>query len=161
MSHWNISIENLDNNKTKMNERFGWILNTADISTLDRNITNTNYKQNISLFLQDHIKQINMTFFGNDGINLPSSESMLKSNRLQSWNNNGQEGVIASLPAVIKNLFSSNCKIELLTIDADGYLVSCGNASNYSELQTNYNNYKTHRDQNIIDEYKIKYPWLY
>lgn len=154
-------ISYLDSDKTKMNERFGWILNTADISTLDRNITNTNYKQNISLFLQDHIKQINMTFFGNDGINLPSSESMLKSNRLQSWNNNGQEGVVTSLPAVIKNVFDGNCKIELSTIDADGYLVSCGTASNYSELQTNYNKYKTYRDQNTVDEYSAEYPWLY
>jgi hypothetical protein len=154
-------ISYLDSDKTKMNERFGWILNTADISTLDRNITNTNYKQNISLFLQDHIKQINMTFFGNDGINLPSSESMLKSNRLQSWNNNGKEGVVTSLPAVIKNIFDGNCKIELSTIDADGYLVSCGTASNYSELQNNYNKYKTYRDQNTVDEYSAEYPWLY
>ena len=135
--------------------------NTNDISTLDKTITNTNYKQNISNFLIEHITQINLTFFGNDGKTLPTSTSNLKSTRLQTWNKDGKEGILASLPSVIKNLFDSGCKIELSTIDIDGNVISCGNANSYTALLNNFAAYKNYVADKIPSDYIVKYPWLY
>ena len=154
-----ISVQ--DTAKTKINERYCWMTNTNDISTLDKTITNTNYKQNISNFLIEHITQINLTFFGNDGKTLPTSTSNLKSTRLQTWNKDGKEGILASLPSVIKNLFDSGCKIELSTIDIDGNVISCGNANSYTALLNNFAAYKNYVADKIPSDYIVKYPWLY
>lgn len=153
----------MDNTKTTIKTKYTWMESINPISTLERSITNTNYKENITNFYIEHIKQINKTFFGNDGITLPTSSNNLKSTRFQSFrgSNASNEGKVVQLDSVLKRHINNNDTIELLTIDEDGYTISCGKSNNYTNLLTNYNSYKEFVKDKIDNNIKSKYPWLF
>ena len=156
-------ISAMDNTKTTINTKYTWMASTNPISTLERSIINPSYKENITNFYIEHITQINKTFFGNDGIMLPASSNELKSNRFQSFkgNNASNEGKVVQLDSVLKRHINNNDTIELLTIDEDGYTISCGKSNNYTDLLTNYNSYKEFINDKINNSIKNKYPWLF
>lgn len=156
-------ISAMDNTKTTIKTKYTWMKSTNPTSTLERSITNTNYKENIADFYSEHIKQINKTFFGNDGITLPTSSNNLNSSRFQSFkgDNASNEGKVVQLDSVLKRHINNNDTIELLTIDEDGYTISCGKSNSYANLLTNYNSYKEFINDKINNSIKNKYPWLF
>ena len=156
-------VSALDNTKTIINTKYTWMESANPVSILERSITNTKYKENITNFYIEHITQINKTLFGYDGIPLPASSNDLKSNRFQSFkgSNASNEGKVVQLDSVLKRHINNNDTIELLTIDEDGYTISCGKSNNYNNLLTNYNSYKEFVNDKINNSIKNKYPWLF
>jgi 6-pyruvoyl-tetrahydropterin synthase len=153
----------MDNTKATINTKYTWMENTNHVSILERSIANPNYKENITNFYIEHIKQINKTFFGNDGITLPATANNLNSTRFQSFrgSNASNEGKVVQLDSVLKQYVNNRDTIELLTIDSDGYTISCGKSNNYTDLLTNYYSYTEFVKGKIHDNIKNKYPWLF
>lgn len=156
-------ISAMDNTKSTINTKYTWMENTNHVSILGRSIAYPNYKENITNFYIEHIKQINKTFFGNDGITLPATANNLNSTRFQSFqgSNASNEGKVVQLDSVLKQYINNRDTVELLTIDEDGYTISCGKSNNYTDLLTNYNSYKEFVNGKIHDNIKNKYPWLF
>lgn len=151
-----VIISASDNSKTIINEKYIWMENTDTINSLRRSISNPSYQENNKSFIIEHINQINKCFIGTEDSLLPENSSELYSNRL-----NGKTGNIESTKSVLLSSINKNDTIELLTIDEDGHIISCGLSNTYDELKNNYNEYKQYVNSRITDEYLEKYPWLF
>ena len=151
-----VVISASDNSKTIIKEKYVWMKNTDTINSLQRSINNPLYQENNEAFIIEHINQINKCFIGTEDSTLPENVSGLSSNRL-----NGALGNIASMESVLLSSINKNDTIELLTVDEDGYVISCGLSNTYDELKNNYNEYKQYVNSRIPEEHLEKYSWLF
>jgi hypothetical protein len=151
-----VIISASDNSKTIIKEKYIWMKNTDTINSLRRSINNPSYRENNKSFIIEHINQINKCFIGTEDSSLPENSVELNSNRL-----NGRTGNIELTESVLLSSINKNDTIELLTIDEDGHIISCGLSNTYNELKNNYNEYKQYVNSQITDEYLEKYPWLF
>lgn len=151
-----VIISASDNSKTIIKEKYIWMKNTDTINSLRRSINNPSYRENNKSFIIEHINQINKCFIGTEDSSLPENSVELNSNRL-----NGRTGNIELTESVLLSSINKNNTIELLTIDEDGHIISCGLSNTYNELKNNYNEYKQYVNSQITDEYLEKYPWLF
>ena len=151
-----VIISASDNSKTVIKEKYIWMKNTDTINSLQRSINNPLYRENNEAFIIEHINQINKCFIGTEDSSLPENASELNSNRL-----NGVSGILESAESVLLSSINKNDTIELLTIDEDGYVISCGLSNTYDELKNNYNEYKQYVNSRIPEEHLEKYSWLF
>lgn len=151
-----VIISASDNSKTIIKEKYVWMENTDTINSLQRSINNPLYQENNEAFIIEHINQINKCFIGTEDSTLPENASELNSNRL-----NGVSGNTESTESVLLSSINKNDTIELLTIDEDGYVISCGLSNTYDELKNNYNEYKQYVNSKVPDEHLEKYSWLF
>ena len=151
-----VVISASDNSKTIIKEKYVWMKNTDTINSLQRSINNPLYQENNEAFIIEHINQVNKCFIGTEDSTLPENVSGLSSNRL-----NGALGNMASMESVLLSSINKNDTIELLTVDEDGYVISCGLSNTYDELKNNYNEYKQYVNSRIPEEHLEKYSWLF
>ena len=151
-----VVISASDNSKTIIKEKYVWMKNTDTINSLQRSINNPLYQENNEAFIIEHINQINKCFIGTEDSTLPENTSGLNSERL-----NGESGNTESTPSVLLSSINNNDTIELLTVDEDGYVISCGLSNTYDELKNNYNEYKQYVNSRIPEEHLEKYSWLF
>ncbi len=151
-----VVISASDNSKTIIKEKYVWMKNTDTINSLQRSINNPLYQENNEAFIIEHINQINKCFIGTSDSSLPENVSGLSSNRL-----NGALGNMASMESVLLSSINKNDTIELLTVDEDGYVISCGLSNTYDELKNNYNEYKQYVNSRIPEEHLERYSWLF
>ena len=151
-----VIISASDNSKTIIKEKYIWMKNTDTINSLRRSINNPSYRENNKSFIIEHINQINKCFIGTEDSSLPEHSIELNSNRL-----NGRTGNIELTESVLLSSINKNDTIELLTIDEDGHIISCGLSNTYDELKNNYSEYEQYVNSRITDEYLEKYPWLF
>lgn len=151
-----VIISASDNSKTIIKEKYVWMKNTDTINSLQRSINNPLYQENNEAFIIEHINQINKCFIGTNDSSLPENVSELNSNRL-----NGASGNMTSRESVLLSSINKNDTIELLTVDEDGYVISCGLSNTYDELKNNYNEYKQYVNSRIPEEHLEKYSWLF
>jgi uncharacterized protein YfkK (UPF0435 family) len=151
-----VIISASDNSKTIINEKYVWMKNTDTINSLQRSINNPSYQENNEAFIIEHINQINKCFIGTEDSTLPENASGLNSIRL-----NGETEELKSTPSILLSSINNNDTIELLTVDEDGYVISCGLSNTYDELKNNYNEYKQYVNSRIPEEHLEKYSWLF